>query len=174
MFQPRQHNLLTRLLDLAGQKHLVENGVDLVKVEDEIELAHVAEEGVEDLDEEVDGLEVGELVVVSIDAGAEEEPGVAAVDDLVVAVLDKVGLVLLVARSDETVDLGRWEIASEVGRAGTRATVGGGGSKAYLALELDLLVVAVWGVPLCEAGFPPGGGVHVSDGTGRAGTGPCG
>ncbi len=45
----------------------------------------------------MDGLEVGELVVVGVDAGAEEEAGVAPVDDLVVAELDKVGLVLLVA-----------------------------------------------------------------------------
>lgn len=128
MFQPRQHDLLTRLLNLARQKDLVEDGVDLVKVEDEVELADVAEEGVEHLDEEVDGLEEGELVVVCVDAGAEEEAGVAAVDDFVVAELDKVGLVLLVARGDEAVDF---------------------------ALELDLFVVAVGGVPFGEAGFAP-------------------
>lgn len=129
VLQPRQHDLLARLLDLAGEEDLVEDGVDLVKVEDEIELADVAEEGVEDLDEEVDGLEVGELVVVDVDAGAEEEAGVAAVHDLVVAVLHEVGLVLLVARGHEAV---------------------------HLALELDLLLVAVGGVPLGEAGFAPG------------------
>lgn len=126
MFQPRQHNLLARLLNLARQKDLIEDGVDLVKIEDEVELADVAEEGVEDLNEEVDGLEEGELVVVCVDAGAEEEARVAAVDDLVVAELDKVGLVFLVARGDEAVDL---------------------------ALELDLFVVAVGGVPFGEAGF---------------------
>lgn len=128
MFQPRQHNLLARLLNLARQKDLIEDGVDLVKIEDEVELADVAEEGVEDLNEEVDGLEEGELVVVCVDAGAEEEARVAAVDDLVVAELDKVGLVFLVARGDEAVDL---------------------------ALELDLFVVAVGGVPFGEAGFAP-------------------
>jgi hypothetical protein len=129
MFQPRKHHLLARLLNLAGQEHLVEDGVDLVKVEDEVELADVAEEGVEDLDEEVDGLEEGELVVVCVDAGAEEEAGVAAVDDLVVAELDKVGLVLLVARGDEAV---------------------------HFALELDLLLVAEGGVPFGETGLAPG------------------
>lgn len=128
MLQPRQHNLLARLLNLARQKDFIEDGVDLVKVEDEVELADVAEEGVEDLDEEVDGLEEGELVVVCVDAGAEEEAGVAAVDDLVVAKLDEVGLVFLVARGDEAVNL---------------------------ALELDLFVVAVGGVPFGEAGFAP-------------------
>lgn len=128
MFQPRQHNLLARLLNLARQKDLIENGVHLVKVEDEVELADVAEEGVENLDEEVDGLEKGELVVVCIDAGAEEEARVAAVDDFIVAELDKVGLVFLVARGDEAVDF---------------------------ALELDLFVVAVGGVPFGETGFAP-------------------
>lgn len=105
MFQSRQHDLLTRLLDLAGQEDLVEDGVDLVEVEDQVQLADVAEEGVEDLDEEVDGLEEGELVVVGVDAGAEEEAGVPPVDDLIVAELDEVGLVLLVAGRYETVDL---------------------------------------------------------------------
>lgn len=105
MLQPRQHDLLARLLDLACQEDLVEDGVDLVEVEDQVKLADVAEEGVEDLDEEMDGFEERELVVVGVDAGAEEEAGVAPVDDLVVAELDKVGLVLLVARCYKTVDL---------------------------------------------------------------------
>ena len=98
MLQPRQNYLLARLLDLAGQEDLVEDGVDLVKVENQVELADIAEEGVKNLDEEVDGLEVGELVVVGVDAGAEEEARVAAVNDLVVTELDEVGLVFLVAR----------------------------------------------------------------------------
>lgn len=105
MLQPRQDDLLASLFNLAGKKDLVEDGVDLVKVEDEVELADVAEEGVEDLDKEVDGLEVGELVVVGVNAGAEEKARVPAVDDLVVAELDEVGLVFLVARGHETVDL---------------------------------------------------------------------
>ncbi|KYK59307.1 hypothetical protein DCS_00437 [Drechmeria coniospora] len=124
--RPRQNDLLARLLDLASQEDLVQDGVDFVKVEYEIELADIAEEGVEHLDEEVDGLEKGELVVVGVDAGAEEEAGVATVDNLVVAELDEIGLVLLVAGSDEPVDL---------------------------ALELDLLLVAVGGVPLGEPGL---------------------
>lgn len=123
MLEARENDLLARLLDLAGEKDLVEDGVNLVEVEDEVELADIAEEGVEDLDEEVDGLEVGQLVVVGVDAGAEEEAGVAAVDDLVVAELDEVGLVLLVAGGYEAVDL---------------------------ALELDLLVIRIWHVPLRE------------------------
>lgn len=125
VLQPRQNNLLTRLLDFARQEHLVEDGVHLVKVEYEVQLAHVAEEGVQHLDEEVDGLEVRELVVVRVDARAEEEARVAAVDDLVGAELDEVGLVLLVAGGYEAVDLGGLlEVCSE--REGDGERVGWG------------------------------------------------
>jgi hypothetical protein len=148
VLQPRQHDLLARLLDLAGQEDLVEDSVDLVEVEDQIQLADVAEEGVEDLDEEVDGLEEGELVVVGVDAGAEEEARVPPVDDLVVAELDKVGLVLLVSGRDEAVDLvGAMSERGE--RAHWRRMAG------HLALELDLLVVAVRRVPLGKPCFTP-------------------
>ena len=123
MLQPRQHNLLTRLLDLARQEHLVQNGIDLVEIEYQIQLAHIAEKLIQDFDEKVDGFQVGELVVVGVDAGAEEEAGVAAVDDFAAAPeLDEVGLVFLVARGDEPVDL---------------------------AFELDFRVVGVGGVPFC-------------------------
>lgn len=54
----------------------------------------------------MDRLEVRELVVVGVDAHAEEEARVAPVDDLEGAELDKVGLVLLVPGRDEAVDLG--------------------------------------------------------------------
>jgi hypothetical protein len=77
----------------------------LVKVEDEVELAHVAEELVEQLDEKVDGLKVQELVVVHVNGQREEEAGVPAVDELVRPELNKVGK-LGVAGSDNPVDLG--------------------------------------------------------------------
>lgn len=83
----------------------------------------------------MDGFEVGELVVVGVNAGAEEEAGVATVDDLVVAELDEVGLVFLVARRDQAV---------------------------HLALELDLLVVAVGRVPLGETCLASAGEGFVS------------
>ena len=44
------------------------------------------------LDEVVDGLEIKEVVVRDVDADAEVEPGVAPIDDLVVAELHKVGV----------------------------------------------------------------------------------
>lgn len=118
--------MFARFFNLASEEDLVEDGIDLVEVEDEIELADVAKEGVEDLDEEVNGLEVGELVVVCVHADAKEEAGVAAVDDFVVAKLDKVGLVFLVAGRHEAVDL---------------------------AFELDLFFVAKGRVPFRKTGF---------------------
>jgi hypothetical protein len=97
-------------------------------------------------------LKVCELVVVCIDACAEEEPGVSAIDNLGhVAEFDKVGLMLLVAGRDKAVDLfalsargrkstrvcGRNECAIGV-RVVTRLWQE---DSAYLALELHLLLV---------------------------------
>lgn len=59
MLEARQHDLLARLFDLSCQEHLVEDGVDLVEVEDQVQLADIAKEGVQHLDEEVDSLEEG-------------------------------------------------------------------------------------------------------------------
>lgn len=53
----------------------------------------------------MDGLEVGQLVVVGVDADAEEQARVPSVHDLVVAELDEVGLVFLIPGRDEPVDL---------------------------------------------------------------------
>ena len=82
-----QDRLLRRLLHLAREEELVEDHVDLVEVEDEVELAHVAKELVEELDEEVDRLEVEQLVVGHVDAQREEEARVPPVDELVLRVL---------------------------------------------------------------------------------------
>lgn len=156
MLQPRQHHLLARLLNLPGQEHLVQDRVHLVEVEDQIQLAHVAEEGVEHLDEEVDRLEKRELVVVGVDARAKEEARVPPVDYLVVAELDEVGLVFLVARGDEAVDLGGDDVRGGSWFRGWGGAAGGDGmgwdggtGDRYLAFELDLFVVRVGDVPLC-------------------------
>ena len=55
----------------------------------------------------MNGLQVRQLVIIRIDARTEEEACVPPVDDLVVAELDEVALVLLVAGRDEAVDLER-------------------------------------------------------------------
>lgn len=44
----------------------------LVKVEDQIQFAHIAEELIQHFDEEMDSLEVGQLVVIGIHADTEE------------------------------------------------------------------------------------------------------
>jgi hypothetical protein len=106
MLQPRQHDLLARLLNLARQKYLVQNSVHLVKIKHQVQLTHVAKECVQHLDEEMYGFKVGELVVVCVDAGAEEEARVATVDYLwALPEFDEVGLMFLVARGYEAVDL---------------------------------------------------------------------
>ena len=61
---------------------------------------------VQHLHEEMYGLQVRQLVIVGVHANAEKQAGVAAVDDLEGTELDEVGLVLLVARRDQAVDLG--------------------------------------------------------------------
>jgi hypothetical protein len=142
MLQPRQNNLFTRLLNLPSQKDLVQDSIDLVKVEDQVQLAHIPKERIQHLHKKVNSLQVGELVVVGVDAGAEEEPRVSPVDDLVVPELDEVGLVFLVAGGDEAVDLEVRLLAGGM-RDGWMET------GAYLALELYFLVVIVWSVPFC-------------------------
>lgn len=44
--------------------------------------------------------QIRKFVIVGVDADAEEETGVAAIDDFEVAEFDEVGLVLLVAGGD--------------------------------------------------------------------------
>lgn len=87
MFQPRQHHILTRLLHLSSQEHLIQNRINLIKIKDQIQLADIPKKRIEDFNKEVDGFEVSELVIVGVDADAEEKPGIAAVDDFVVAEL---------------------------------------------------------------------------------------
>lgn len=87
LIKPVQHGELARLLNLASQEDLVQDRIHFVKVKDEIQLAHVAKEAVQHLDEQVDRLEVGQLIVVGIDADAEKETSISPIDDLVVAVL---------------------------------------------------------------------------------------
>ena len=93
----------------------------LVKVEHQVQFTDIAKELIQHFHKEMYRFQVCELVVVRVYTRAEEQPSIAAVDDFRgAAELDEVGLVLLVARRDEAVDL---------------------------TLELDLLVVVVGAVP---------------------------
>lgn len=105
MLKSCQNNLFTRLLDLAREEDLIEYSVHLVKVEDQIQLTDIAKEGVKNLDKEMDCLKIRQLVIVGVDACAEEKARVPPVDDFVVAELDKVGLVFLVSRRYKSMDL---------------------------------------------------------------------
>lgn len=62
-----------------------------MELEDEVDFGGVAEVLVEDLDEELDELHVGQFVVVVVDTDDEEEPQILLVEDLVIHVLDEVG-----------------------------------------------------------------------------------
>lgn len=54
----------------------------------------------------MNSLEVGQLIVVCVDAGTEEEAGIAAIDNLrTLPKLDKVGLILLITGGDEAMYL---------------------------------------------------------------------
>jgi len=112
----REDHLLARFHRLPVQNHLVQDRIHLLtrkchsfirsvvkgsenkngenifathleEVEDQIQLADILKEGVEGLDKEVNELEVGQLVIVCVHTEAEEEAGVALVNDLVVAEL---------------------------------------------------------------------------------------
>ena len=68
-------------------------------------LADIAKKAVKHLHEEVDGLQIAQLIVIGVDADAEEEASVTAVDDFeVVPEFNEVGLVFLVAWGDKAVD----------------------------------------------------------------------
>ena len=64
-----------------------EQQAHLMEVKHQVQLAHVAEELVQELHEQVDGLEISQLVIAHVHAQAEEEASVSPVDDLVVAIL---------------------------------------------------------------------------------------
>lgn len=84
MLQPRQHYLLGGFLDLARKKHLIQDRINLVKVEHQVQLTDVPKERVQDLDKKVDRLEVCQLVIVRVHAHAEEEASVATIYDFIV------------------------------------------------------------------------------------------
>ena len=61
--------LLAALDNVAAHDHFLENEVRLVEVENQIQLAHVSEVFVENLDEVMDDVQHNQLVVFLLDAG---------------------------------------------------------------------------------------------------------
>lgn len=77
-------------------------GIYLVKIKHQIQLAHISKKTIQHLHEKVYSFQVSKFIVVRIHTDAEEQSCVAPVDDLQGTELDKVGLVLLVTRGDQT------------------------------------------------------------------------
>jgi len=106
----------------------------LVEVEHQVKLADIPEESIQHLDEEMYRFQICQLIVVRVDAGAEEQASVPPVYDLGhVSKLDEVRLVLLVARCYEAmhlVDMVR-QLGSRVG-CGGQARSGGSGKEGEL------------------------------------------
>lgn len=81
----------------------------LVEIEHQVQLTNIAKERIKHFYEEMYSLQIRKLIVIRIDTCAEEETRITTVDDLGgISELDEVGLVLLVARSYEAVDLVDW------------------------------------------------------------------
>lgn len=87
----------------------------------------------------MDRLQIRQFVVVLVDTGAEEQAGVPAINDFqIISEFDKVGLMLLIPRSNEAVDL---------------------------AFELLLFVVVVRAIPFREAGLASEANLSVLEGS---------
>lgn len=117
----------TARFNARGDVHSQWRTTHLVKVEHQVQLTHIAKELIQHLHKEMYSLQVCQRVVISVDAGTEEQTSISTVDDLLrAAELDEVGLVFLVAGCYEAVDF---------------------------ALELYLIFVGVGAVPFREAGL---------------------
>ena len=78
----------------------------LVEVENQIQFADIAEESIQHLNEEVDGFEIGQLIVVCVHAGTEEKTSISPVDDFGrIPEFHKVGLVFLISWCNQAMDL---------------------------------------------------------------------
>jgi len=85
-----QNLCLTSFSDLSSKEHLIHNCVDLVKVEDQVQLADVVEIFVQHLHKVVDSLKVVKVIVADVHTNAEVEASVSAVDNFEVPEFDKV------------------------------------------------------------------------------------
>jgi hypothetical protein len=89
VIQSCQHNVFARFFDFPGQKHFVQDGVHLpkftdefssvtplcaylIKVEYQIQLAHISKESIQYFHKEMNGFQIGQFIIVGIDAYTEE------------------------------------------------------------------------------------------------------
>ncbi len=84
-----EHVLLGSLLNLTADQELVQHEVGLLKVEDDIKLAHTAEILVQKLDVSVDDFQRQELVVATFDCATKVETSVSFVHDLEILPLEE-------------------------------------------------------------------------------------
>jgi hypothetical protein len=99
-----------------------EQCTNLVKVKHQIQLTNIPEERIQHLYEEMNSLQIRQFVIRCIYCRTKEKTRISPIHHLQGPELDKVRLVLLVSRCDQSVDF---------------------------AFELDLFLVAVWSVPFC-------------------------
>ena len=99
-----EHVLLVGLNDVAADDHLFEDEVSLMEIEDEVELAHITEVLVEDLDEVMNNVEYNQFVVFLFYACYEVQRRIALKHDFVVAPLQEMGQ-LAAATDDHCADL---------------------------------------------------------------------
>ena len=77
--------------DLSSYNVVIHDLVDLIKVENDIHLAHALEIHIKGLDEEMNGLQSQQLVIVSIYSHSEVKSSITSGDELVSTELDEVG-----------------------------------------------------------------------------------
>lgn len=83
----------------------------LVKVKHQVQLTHIPKKLVQHLDEEMDSLEIGKLVIIGINTDAEEQPRISPIDNLrAPSEFYEIRLVFLISRRDESMYLG-WPLA---------------------------------------------------------------
>lgn len=103
LLQPGQNHLFAGLLQLSSQKDLVQNRVDLVKVEHQIQLANVAEKRIQNLHKQMNCLQIEQFIVTFIDHNAEKQASIASVNYLVIVQFHEITLVSLISGCNQTV-----------------------------------------------------------------------
>jgi hypothetical protein len=100
-----QNFSLARFFDFPSQHELIQYGINLVEIKDNIQFTNIAEVTVQELHKQMDGFQVGQFIVVHIHRNREEKTRVSSVDELVVVVFNEIG-VFLVAGCDKSVHFG--------------------------------------------------------------------
>lgn len=71
----------------------------LVEIKYQIQLAHISEEAIQHLNEEMYSLQICQFIIIRIYTCAKKQACISSVNNLIIPKLDEIRLVLLVARS---------------------------------------------------------------------------